>query len=78
MVSMSEKKVLANALEVYLQVLRGMSVESALTTRPYAQVKDEAEIASDLSIDSNVCEQGKEEKTKSSPVSSSTSVICKG
>jgi hypothetical protein len=34
MVSKNEKKVIANALEVYIQTLRGMSVETAMKCRP--------------------------------------------
>jgi hypothetical protein len=55
-----EKKVLANALEVYIQVLRGMSVETAFKCRPYKAKENEEEIASDLSIDRDVCSQVKE------------------
>ena len=74
MTSTSEKKVLANALEVYVQVLRGESVETAMARRPYTQVEGEGEKASDLSIDRDVCAQEHEEKTKSSPIFSSPSI----
>jgi len=60
MTSQNEKKVLANALEVYIQVLRGMSIETAFKCRPYKANANEEELASDLSIDRDVCSQEKQ------------------
>ena len=60
MTSQNEKKVLANALEVYIQVLRGNSIETAFKCRPYKANESEEEMASDLSIDRDVCSQSME------------------
>ena len=63
--AIARKKVVANALEVYIALLRGANSTAAMATRPYKKtityaLDDEEDIACELSIDRDVCAQGAE------------------
>ena len=51
MVEENEKMVMANAIEVYIQLLRGNTKKYAMDMRPYKENKYELDVALDLSCD---------------------------